>query len=163
MTEWRALSDAEIAETATRLRSLDWSWRMADIPELAAEFGWRVLTTRPNWVMLDTGYGLASGRIHGHNEAAEEVELRVSDFAAEDPVGRARARDAFARMTTALTDALGEPTERQPGASAEIRWAARTTTIRLIVLSVSVHLHLVTNSYLAIHDKMVKLDRRGMS
>jgi hypothetical protein len=30
MTEWRALTDDEIVELATRLRVLDWSWRPDD-------------------------------------------------------------------------------------------------------------------------------------
>jgi hypothetical protein len=161
MTEWRTLNDSEIVELATRLRDVDWTWQLEDVPALAAEFGWKVLSTQQNWVMLDDGFGLASGEVRGRDGRAESIELQVSDYSGDDGAGRAQWRDAFVRMTGVLSNALGEPTRRQPGRSPEIRWAGPDTTLQLIQLA-SIQLHLVTNKYLAAHDEAVALDEQGL-
>ncbi|MBF6332781.1 DUF6301 family protein [Nocardia transvalensis] len=162
MTDWQQLTDAEIVDLATRLRTIDWSWRMEDVTKLADQFGWRVLRARPDWVMLDNGFGMASGRVGGRRGHAEDIDLRVTGFATDDSDGRAQVRDAFTRMVAALTSSLGEPTLRKPGKAPEVRWAGTTTTLRLVQLSASVKLHLVTNAALASHDETVELEEQGL-
>ncbi|CAM4390081.1 DUF6301 domain-containing protein [Nocardia ninae] len=162
MTEWRALSDAEIIELATRLLSLDWSWQMSEVPELASAFGWQIQSARPRSVILDVGFGMASGRVHGRDSRAEIVELAVTTRATGDGAERALVLDTFARMTTALTTALGAPARRIPGELPEIRWAGEETTLRLLCMSSSVRLSLETNSWLALHDETIELQEQGL-
>ncbi|WP_194834069.1 DUF6301 family protein [Nocardia sp. XZ_19_369] len=159
MTEWRALTDAEIVELATRLRSLTWPSPLDDVPQLAATFGWKVITARPEWVMLDAGFGLSSGKVQGRDGLAMELMIRVTDFVAEDAAGRTRILDEFVRTTTALTGALGEPTTRIPGSSPELRWAGEQSSLVLRDLEVSVQLALVANSWLTAHDEAVALEQ----
>ncbi|QBS42954.1 DUF6301 family protein [Nocardia sp. CS682] len=159
MTEWRALTDAEIVELATRLRSLTWPSPLDDVPQLAATFGWKVITARPEWVMLDAGFGLSSGKVQGRDGLAMELMVRVTDFVAEDAAGKTRILDEFVRITTALTGAIGEPTTRIPGASPEIRWAGEQSSLVLRDLAVSVELALVANSWLTAHDEAVALEQ----
>ncbi|ATL67398.1 DUF6301 family protein [Nocardia terpenica] len=162
MTEWRRLTDSEVVDLATRLRSFNWSWRLADVPILADAFGWQVQTTRPDWVLLDDGFGMASGHVHGRNGAVESIELRVTDYATDDPRGREQVRDAFAGMAVALGASFGEPSARKPGESAEIRWAGPDTTVQLIRVGNSVRLHLVANDYLRDRDRAVELEAEGL-
>ncbi|MBF6300259.1 hypothetical protein IU459_22320 [Nocardia amamiensis] len=162
MTEWQALGDAEIVELANQLVSLDWSWQMGDVPRLADEFGWRIQRANPESAILDVGFGIASGRVHGRDGRAEVIELAVTARATEDAAGRAFVLDTFARLASTLTDALGQPSSRIPGDLPEIRWAGEETTLRMICLSVTVRLFLVTNAWLAVHDKTVELQEQGL-
>lgn len=162
MTEWRALSDDQIVELARRLRSVDWPYPAADIPELAASFGWQVKTTRPEWVRLDAGFGRSSGMIQIDHDQAVDLTLQVTDFVDKDPAGQAQASDTFVRMATALTGALGEPTARIPGEDAEIRWAGAEATIVLRNLNVTVQLALIANARLAARDRTIDLQEKGL-
>lgn len=162
MTEWRALSDDEIVELAGRLRSVNWPCPLDDIPELAATFGWEVKSSRPEWVRLDSGFGRASGMVEAEDGTAVELTLQVTDFADKDQAGRAQTLDTFVRMTNALTGALGEPTARIPGESAEVRWAGADATIVLSDLDITVQLALVANSRLAAHDRTIDLQEQGL-
>ncbi|MEV6562601.1 DUF6301 family protein [Nocardia sp. NPDC051756] len=162
MTEWRALSDDQIVDLARRLRSVNWPYPAADIPELAASFGWQVKTTRPEWVRLDAGFGRSSGMIHIDADQAVDLTLQVTDFVDSDPAGMAQTTDAFARMTSALTEGLGEPTARIPGESAEVRWAGAEATIVLRHLDITVQLALIANSRLAARDRTIDLQEKGL-
>ncbi|KZM75407.1 DUF6301 family protein [Nocardia terpenica] len=161
MTEGR-LADSEIVDLATRLRSFNWSWRLADVSVLVDAFGWQVQTTRPDWGLLDDGFGMASGRVHGRDGAVEGIELRVTDYATDDPHGREQVRDAFAGMAVALSASFGEPSARKPGESAEIRWAGPDTTVQLTRLGNSVRLRLAANDYLRALDRAVELEAEGL-
>jgi hypothetical protein len=57
MTGWRALTDDEVVALATGLRTLDWSWRLQDVPTIAARFDWQILMTRANWSCSTAGSG----------------------------------------------------------------------------------------------------------
>ncbi|WP_405167254.1 DUF6301 family protein [Nocardia sp. NBC_01499] len=161
MTEWRALTDDEIVDLATRLRSVQWSWLLEDAPALAEAFGWTVVMAEPEWVMLDTGFGMGSGRIAGSDAQAEYIRARVAGPASDDAAGHALSRDTFATMSTALTGALGDPTERKPGKSAEIRWADEETTLVLKDVEVGVQLSLLANTKLAMRDRAIALEDQG--
>ncbi|MEU2177739.1 DUF6301 family protein [Nocardia sp. NPDC019219] len=163
MTEWRALTDSEIVDLAAGLRSLDGSQPMDAVPRLAEDFGWKVLTAHPDRAMLDAGFGMASGKIHGRAGLIVDIKLRVTDFAPNDADGRSRSRDAFAAMAAALTGALGDPTTRVPGVTAEVRWAGPETTLVLEDLGRSVQLSLTANSWLRLHDQAVELGRQERS
>lgn len=147
------MSDLDIVDLAEGLRSLKWSWRLEDVPTLAEMFGWRINTSGTGWVMLDVGFGMSSGKVFGDADGrVDDIGIRLTDFADEDSAARDRIRDTFARYTSVLTVALGEPTSRRPCDVPEVRWAGSNTTLVLRGLSVSVVLHLVTNASLAIQD-----------
>ncbi|MGV9970298.1 DUF6301 family protein [Nocardia beijingensis] len=79
-----------------------------------------------------------------------------------DAAAQVSLRDSFARMASALTGSLGEPSSRQPGEDPEIRWAGEKTTLQLVCLRTTVRLYLVTNSWLAMHDKTIELQEQGL-
>ncbi|WP_280414572.1 DUF6301 family protein [Nocardia carnea] len=162
MTEWRVLSNPELVELVGRLRTLEWSWRLADAAQLATEFGWEVERSRPNWVVLDIGFGSSSGEISGDNGVATEIVLEVTGSTTDDAAGRSRSRAAFTEMTAALTAEFGAPTTRVPGATPEVRWAGTTTTAVLRDLGMSVVVRLVTNEKLAIEDEIEELDEEEL-
>ncbi|MFI6366777.1 DUF6301 family protein [Nocardia sp. NPDC050630] len=165
MVVWRALTDDEIVELATGLPSLDWSWQLQEVPAIAARFDWKVLMTRADWVMLDCGFGLSSGAVTGRDGVAESIKLMVTGSASEDATGQAMVRDAFVRMSGAITAALGEPTARMPGEAAEIRWAFSETTLLLKNLSLAhtVQVTYQTNASLAAFDRSIEFERQGLT
>ncbi|MET8871040.1 DUF6301 family protein [Nocardia sp. NPDC004604] len=159
MTVWRALDDTEIVELALRLRSLHWSWRLVDVPDLAAEFGWHVERIGPHSVRLDVGFGLASGRVDGRDGQARHIVQSVTD---RDSDEADNVWDAFVRMTRTLTGALGEPTTRIPGEDPEVRWAGPQQTLALKAFPSVVNLKLVPNEQLAFDDEGDALVEAGL-
>ncbi|MGY4103833.1 DUF6301 family protein [Nocardia sp. R16R-3T] len=159
MPGWRALSDTEIIERALRLRSLHWSWRLADVPDLAAEFDWRIERISPHSVRLDVGFGLASGRVDGSDGQAKHIVQSVTDRNSDEADN---VWDAFVRMTHALTGALGEPTTRIPGEDPEVRWAGPQQTLMLKAFPSVVNLKLAPNEQLALDDEGDALVEAGL-
>ncbi|MFI6938597.1 DUF6301 family protein [Streptomyces sp. NPDC050418] len=160
MTQWRALSDGEVVEFAARLRSLDCTWELGATSSArrSAQFTRKALMIRPRWDLLDTGFESsrrASGRgaTAQDGEMVERVQLRLSDY-----VDRwDHSLDAFVRMTAALSTALGEPTDRRPGADAEVHWAAADTALVLRSAG-ALYLELVTRNRLALDEELRQLD-----
>ncbi|MBF6332784.1 DUF6301 family protein [Nocardia transvalensis] len=130
-TGWPALDDNEIVDLATRLRSLVWSWRMDDTLGLMAAFGWTVRKFEPDRITLDTKLATADGYMLGDGSQADCIDVVVTGPTTDDQAGRTRLEDTFARMTTALTDSLGGPTERIFGDVPRIRWAGQETVLTL--------------------------------
>ncbi|WP_189954772.1 DUF6301 family protein [Streptomyces roseolus] len=161
MTRWRALSDTEVVELATRLQALDRTWELGATPSArrAPGFTRRALVIRPRWDALDTvleredGEG-ARRRREREEETVERVRLRLTDHAHRWD----QTLDAFARMSTALRDVLGEPTDRSPGRYAAIHWVGTDTTLLLERSESSVYLELVTNKRLALDEELQRLD-----
>ncbi|MFC4124725.1 DUF6301 family protein [Nocardia rhizosphaerae] len=160
MSEWRSPSATELTELVTRLRALDWTWILSDVPALAERFGWRVLVSRPNWVLLDTGLGAGSGKVHGADGAATRIETRLTDFVEENADGAQRIRTAFAELAGVITAAIGEPTTRIPGQWPQVRWVGEDSTLVLAQSAVSVVLSLVTNDRLARDDRNIEVERQ---
>ncbi|WP_225725498.1 MULTISPECIES: DUF6301 family protein [unclassified Nocardia] len=160
MSEWRSLTGPEIVDLATRLESLAWSWQMDDVSDLAAHFGWTVLRAKADWVMLDVGFGMASGSILGRDGRADTIELAVTDNTDGEARSGVLLRDTFAEMTAALRGALGEPTTLIPGEQPEVRWVGDDATLRLTCLSSAVHLSLVTNARIALDDESAALNEQ---
>ncbi|MFI9406461.1 DUF6301 family protein [Nocardia sp. NPDC052316] len=158
MTEWRALTDEEIVDLATKLRSLEWSWRMDDAAQVADTFGWEIAVAEPKFVMFDAIFGFDSAGIIGWDGRADYITVEVTGDGRDTSPGQAQTRDAFVRMSAALTGALGEPTTRKPGTSPEIRWAGTETTLVLQKVKSAVELTLLTNAKLALRDQAVELE-----
>ena len=149
MTERRVLSDQEISELVTRLRSLKWSWSPDEVERVVTDFGWTIMGRALENYVLTTEFGMAtgtvevgrSGRVVRINTAAS---TRISAATAEN---RAFTQDAFARVVAAVTRTLGEPTQRVPGESPEVRWRGDESTIAVKRISVQVKIYLATNEW----------------
>lgn len=155
------MTDTEVGRLAAQLKSLTWPLLMADASQLAAGFGWTTLSSKPDSVMVDTGSGLAGGRISGRSGYVDGIEVRITDLVGQDDASRAAVGNAFVAAAAAITSAIGAPTTRTPGEFAEIRWAGTETTLRLMDLTVCVKLYLLTNKKLAYEDAVTELDERG--
>ncbi|MET7366430.1 DUF6301 family protein [Streptomyces sp. NPDC005566] len=161
MTQWRALSDAEVVELAARLRSLDCTWESGATHSArrSTQFPRQALMIRPRWDLLDTGFervGRAAprrGRVQDE-QMVERVQLRLTDYARQ----WAQPLDAFARMAAALGTSLGEPTDRRPGSDAAIHWAGADTTLILGHSGSAVYLELTTNNRLAGDEELRQMD-----
>ncbi|MFF5503547.1 DUF6301 family protein [Streptomyces roseolus] len=161
MTRWRALSDTEVVELATRLQALDRTWELGATPSARRSPGFtrRALVIRPQWDALDTVFvreereGARRSR-EREEETVERVRLRLTDHTDRWD----QTLDAFARMSTALRAVLGEPTDRRPGRYAAIHWAGTDTTLVLERSGSSVYLELVTDKRLALDEELRQLN-----
>ncbi|MFI5801381.1 DUF6301 family protein [Streptomyces sp. NPDC051561] len=156
------MSNTEVVELASRLRSLDctWEWDTSPSGRRPSSFARRSMMIRPRWDVLDTGFeetGRAATRQEKarREETTDRVRLRLTDYRGQWD----QALDAFARMATALSDALGEPAVRVPGDPAEIHWEMATEiTLVLENTGTSVYLDLATNKRLAFDEEVRRLD-----
>ncbi|MBO0881710.1 MAG: hypothetical protein J2P17_15490 [Mycobacterium sp.] len=160
MDTWRSSSGQEVADLAARLCARDWTWRMADAAELAAEFGWPVRSTRPRSVAFDVGFGTDSGTILGRDGKAEIIRVAVTSRSRAD---EQRVHAAFGEILAVLRDRFGQPRLDNPGNDPEARWPVADTTLRLVDLGVCVELGLVTNFYLAVRDRAIESEGRESS
>ncbi|GAA2101617.1 DUF6301 family protein [Actinomadura alba] len=159
MTDRRVLSEQEVADLVTGLGSLEWSWEPDEVDGVAERFGWKVESRRGRSVRLDVGFGVASGFFY-LSRAGKVDRISVAacrSASAESAEGRAYVQDAFADVVAAVTRALGEPTERVPGESAEVRWRGDEATVGVKHLSVQVNVFLATNEYVDEFDRAVEL------
>ncbi|MFI1240355.1 DUF6301 family protein [Nocardia salmonicida] len=160
MDRKRALTDDEITDLATSLRALQGARPVDTLPELAAEFGWRVHTADVDGGLIDVGFGLgpASGRVFADEGQIVDITLSITKGAADDAEGLAWSRDVFTRMAAALSTAFGDPTARIPGKIASLRWAGAANTLVLRNVEGSLELSLMDNTWLATEDKVAALD-----
>jgi hypothetical protein len=149
MRERRVLSDQEIIDLVTRLRSLDWSWRPDEVPRLVTDFGWTIMGRALENFVLTTEFGMATGDVDvGLSSEVVRIITTVSTpVRAETAEARAFTQDAFARVVAATTRALGEPTQRIPGKTPEVRWRGAESTVAVLRLSVQVEVYLATNAW----------------
>jgi hypothetical protein len=149
MTERRVLSDQEISDLVTRLRSLKWSWSPDEVERVVTDFGWTIMGRALENFVLDTEFGMATGDVEVDlSHRVVRISTTVSTpVSAETAEGRAFTQDAFARVVAAVTRALGEPTQRVPGESPEVRWRGAESTVAVQRVSVQVRVYLATNEW----------------
>lgn len=160
MTKWRAMPADEAAELAGGLHSLDWSWALDDAPTIVERFGWRAISSRPRWIMLDIGFGEGSGTIRAKNGQVTGIELQLTDFADADQ--NAEVSASFEGIAAAITAKLGEPTARVAGPPPQLRWAGPKATLVVERSAASVWLYLITNARLAADDRNIELEEQGL-
>ena len=155
MRERRVLSDQEVVDLVTGLRSLDWSWDPDGIDRVVERFGWTIESRRRRFVRMDAGFGSATGYVDfSRDGTVDSIRVAVSGSeSAESADGRACVQDAFARVVAAATRALGEPTERVPGDSPEVRWRGDDATIGVTRSLVRANVYLATNEYVDEADR----------
>lgn len=147
MAEWRVLSDQEITDLVTKLRSLKWSWSPDEVERVVADFGWTIMGRARRDFVLETEFGMGTGSVEvDRSDRVNRITITVSTpldpDVAED---RAFTQDAFARVVASVTQALGEPTQRVPGEYPEVRWRSAESTIAVKRVSSEVMLYLATN------------------
>ncbi|MBC6460511.1 DUF6301 family protein [Actinomadura sp. HBU206391] len=159
MADRRMLPASEVADLVTGLRSLRWAWDPVEIDGVVERFGWKVESRLGRSVRLDAGFGMASGFFYlSRSGKVDRISVAACGSAsAESAGGRAYVQDAFAQVVAAATRALGEPTERIPGESAEVRWRGHEATIGVKHQWVQVNVFLATNEYIDEFDRAVEL------
>ncbi|MGY0503249.1 DUF6301 family protein [Nocardia sp. FBN12] len=161
MTAWRTRTPEEVADLAIRLRAVDWTWQLTEIPRIAEHFGWTVISSKPAWALLDTGLGPASGKAFADNGLVERLQVDASTIGPDTIETRTQVHATYTAMADALVAALGEPTAEADGDLRELRWARPDSTLLLQELARSIKLSLVTNEWLTGFDHRVQLSRQG--
>ncbi|QKG23464.1 hypothetical protein ACTIVE_5107 [Actinomadura verrucosospora] len=144
------MDDQAIIELAVRLRDLRWPWSASGVPTVARALGWTVDSASEGIIELDTGLGPSSGSVELDWEGTvNTVRVLVTSFIDSDEAAeRAWLRDAFVHATGLLTAALGDPTQRIPGSSPQVRWRGPDSTVGLSSASVSLVIFSAGNHYL---------------
>jgi hypothetical protein len=157
MSERRVLSDQEVADLVSGLRSLDWSWSPDEAEGIAERFGWKVESRRARSVRLDAGFGMRTGSIQfpDMGKVTRITVAACTPVSADSAAGRAFVQDAFAHVVAAATEALGEPTERIPGSAPKVRWRGEVATVGVSHSSVQVDVFLATNEDIDIIDSAI--------
>ncbi|MEU4598352.1 DUF6301 family protein [Nocardia sp. NPDC023988] len=149
----RVLTDEQLTEIATGLRGLGGAQPMDSLPDLAARFGWRVLSPHADRARLDIGFGPTSGRVFAEDGRIVDITLWLTKGVPQDDEGRAWARDTFARWVALLTELFGPPTTRIPGEVSAVRWAGEDHTLILRDVDGSLQLTLMDNNWLMLGDQ----------
>ncbi|MFD5178445.1 DUF6301 family protein [Nocardia sp. NPDC058379] len=163
MTDFRTRTPDEVAELGSRLRALDWSWQLADIPEIAEQFGWRVVSTSEDddWAMLDTGMGLASGKVFADDGDVEQIEVSASTIGPDSTETHTLVQQSYTAMGGRLEATLGAPSARIADDNPQLRWTGSDSTLILAALPRSITLTLASNEWLELFDEGVELSRQG--
>ncbi|WP_280305174.1 DUF6301 family protein [Nocardia neocaledoniensis] len=163
MTDFRTRTPDEVAELGGRLRALDWSWQLAEIPEIAEQFGWRVVTTSEDddWAMLDTGMGLASGKVFADDGDVEKIQVSVSTIGPDTTETHTLVQQAYTAMAERLAATLGAPSAQTADDNPQSRWAGSASTLILAALTRTITLTLASNEWLELFDEGVELSRQG--
>ncbi|MET9210785.1 MULTISPECIES: DUF6301 family protein [unclassified Nocardia] len=163
MTDFRTRTPDEVAELGSRLRALNWSWQLADIPEIAEQFGWRVVSTSEDddWAMLDTGMGLASGKVFADDGDVEQIEVSASTIGPDTTETHTLVQQSYTAMGERLEATLGAPSARIADDNPQLRWTGSASTLILAALPRSITLTLASNEWLELFDEGVELSRQG--
>jgi hypothetical protein len=152
MVEPRVLSTEQIAELAGRLAGLRWSWSVDELDRVVEELGWTVAAAPQgpsHSAVLRTGLpidGLAD-LVLGRDGAGELVVRLSEPVEPDSPQAPADNRDAFALSARAVTTVAGEPVDRRPGETPEVRWQASSGVLRVTQGVLYVELALMSASY----------------
>ncbi len=158
----RTVPDEQVRQLAAALAALRPSWSAADAPRVAEQLGWSVasgagtggLVARTGLAPFD---GLADLRCSG--AVLNQIVVRLSDGEKEPTPGFDDYRSTvFARAARTVTGELGEPSERRPGRSPQIRWSVPGGQLRLSDGGVFVELSLSSDRFAAILDAEVADD-----
>jgi hypothetical protein len=163
LTDFRTRTPDEVAELGGRLRALDWSWQLAEIPQIAERFGWRVVATSEDddWAMLDTGLGSASGKVFADDGDVEQIQVSASTIGPDTDQTHTLVQQAYTAMAARLEATLGAPSARITDGSPQLRWTGSASTLILAALPRSITLTLASNEWLELFDEGVELSRQG--
>ncbi|MEV0684046.1 DUF6301 family protein [Nocardia sp. NPDC050378] len=161
MTDFRTRTPDEVADLSSRLRTLDWSWQLDEIPAIAERFGWDVVSTDEDWAMLDTGFGLASGKVFADDGEVERIQVGLSTIGPDTSETRALVQQAYTAMTARLAADLGAPSAEITDDPRQTRWSGIDSTLILEELDRSLTLTLASNDWLDLFDEAGRLSQQG--
>src|SRR5512142_1753830 len=117
MTSWNTIESRTARDLFVRLRTLDWSWRVAEVSEVVSQLGWTVALEDPGrGAIVDTGLGLGGEEaIFGYDgDRVDNVNVTVTEIVpGETAEARAFLHDAFATLVAVARDAFGPPTRTE--------------------------------------------------
>ncbi|MBO2465248.1 DUF6301 family protein [Actinomadura violacea] len=143
------LDDQAIIELAAHLRDLRWPWSASHVPTVARALGWTMESDSEGGIDFDTGLGPSSGSVEiDDKDGVSAVYAPVTSLIDFKMLSRAWLRDAFAHATGLLTEAFGDPTQRLPGPSPEVRWRGPDSTLGLNDTCTNVEIFSARNDYL---------------
>jgi hypothetical protein len=125
VSEWKAIPEPELRELAQWLLSWPWPLPEATVLELAAARGWTPMSDPGSGFDWETG--LVGSRPWAHATIIDGMVSRVSVTMSEvlperSAESTAFLRDVFADQVAVVSQLLGSPTERTPGARAAVQW-----------------------------------------
>lgn len=161
MVAERVVPAEVVAELAGRLAGLRWPRPAAEAGAVVAGLGWTVDSVSEFGVVARTGlpFGEGNAYLQLDGDRTLDITLEVSDVFGADPDDQLALRDAFARAAGAVGRALGEPSERRPGAAPEVRWRGDGGTVLVTTPAGAVQLQLAATGYL---DDMDEAEERGL-
>ncbi|WP_280344605.1 DUF6301 family protein [Nocardia neocaledoniensis] len=159
---WKSRTPQDAVGLASQLSEINWTWQLAEIPQLVEQFGWTMIATNSTGAMFDTGFGLASGKAFAHEGQVQRLQVSLSTIGPDTDDTRAQVRSAYSDMADALVAALGTPSSANKGELEELRWAGPESTLLLQELTRSITLVLATNDWLAGFDRSVEHSRQGL-
>jgi hypothetical protein len=152
----RVLDPAQLRTLATRFRELTWSWRADELDAVLEHLGWTKKLAIEDLVMVDPNLGekRASGSVSLTGELVDVLSVQVSDWVdQDDPTAAAAARDGFAAAVQAVTEVLGAPAKRRPGAEPQVRWTADDGVVRIDLVNDTVFWSAYRGAYAAELDR----------
>lgn len=111
--------------------------------------------------MLDTGLGLASGKVFADGGDVEQVQVSVSTIGSDNSETYTLVEQAYAAMAARLVATLGAPSAEITDGNAQLRWSGSGSTLVLAALARSVTLTLASDEWLDTFDRAAELSRRG--
>lgn len=111
--------------------------------------------------MLDTGLGLASGKVFADDGEVERVQVSVSTIGPDTSETRTLVRQAYTATAARLVTTLGTPSAEIIEGSSQLRWSGPGSTLILEELARSITLTLASNDWLDLFDDGVQLSRQG--
>ena len=124
MPEWNKIDESQLRDLAAWLVGLPWPLDEATIAQLAEARGWTVVSDKFGFEW-DTGLPLNRPEASATTPDGEVSDLRVKVapiLLEKTAQSKAFLRDVFADHVRLLTEMLGEPREREPGALPAVRW-----------------------------------------
>jgi hypothetical protein len=149
VSEWKAIDTATARGLLARLRSLDWGWTVAEVPQLLRRLGWvSVADVKGAGVAVDARLGLSGreARIPFDGDDVDSLIVTVTDLSAtRDPARRAFAHDVFVALVKTATELFGEPTRRIQDENPRVDWRDERNTLSVARLGNGVTVTLMPN------------------
>jgi hypothetical protein len=146
----KAIDTASARGLLARLRSLDWGWTAAEVPELLRRFGWvSVASAEGGAVIADARFGLTGSevRILLDGDKVDSIVVRVTGSPEEGDDARLLAHGTFVALVRTATELFGEPTRRIQNDDPQVDWRDERTTLSVGRIAGAASVTLMTNEY----------------
>jgi hypothetical protein len=149
MPEWKAIDTAAACGLLARLRSLDWEWKVADVPRLLSRLGWVLIAeVEGAGAAADAGLGLSGreARIPFDGDDVDSLVVTVTDLSpVRDQARRSFVHDVFVMLVKTATELFGEPARRIQDDNPRVDWRDEHNTLSVARFDYSVSVTLMPN------------------